>query len=446
MKIARSKRFFLLLLGSCLIFLLAACGSGGSNTSATPTTTGNAPAGGVSATPGTTPPANGGSTAPIPPTQTSCPAAGTGRVALMPTLALGSHQNIVYIVNEYQGHTPTFGTLKRNDVSTGTKVEIVKLANTSINVAQVSSDGQWLIFVSAANGQSKLQLIRMDGGGLQTLYCGNNVYELQWSVNQKLVAFEDGSDIYLLNMINGSLQRVFHPGNTVSRGLAGYRIQSWLDATHLYLLTQPLDQPADTLSILDITRGADQDSNNLQKVLQVNQYAFCWQNDSSYDARSLFVSQCTGGDPRGGITQGPSTIVVEPPTGGTAHTIYSTATLAITNIRSITNTELFYITGNTSGDKSHNGLWKINADGTGNTFLTSASENGTNPILGLNQYTQYPWSNFSRDGSMYSLEEATVQNGNVINTLLVGSLNGGKPTMFASISGTELEIVGWTTM
>ncbi len=435
MNTTRAHRFLFTLLGFCLIFLLAACGSGGS-TSGTPTpTSGNTPTQVITPT-----------TAPVPPTQTSCPPAGTARAWVKANLVLGNNQNLVYIVNEYQGHTPTFGTLKRYDVSTGAKTEIIKIPNVSINVAQVSADGQWLVFVSAANGQSKLQLIRMDGGGLQTLYCGNNVYELQWSVNQKLVAFEDGSDIYLLNVINGSLERVFHPVNTIRRGVAGYRIKTWLDATHLYLLTQPLDQPADTLSILDITRGADQDSNNLQKVLQVSQYAFCWQSDSSFDATSLFISQCTGGDPRGGITQGPSFIVVEPPTGGTARTIYSTSTLAITNIRSITNTEMFYIIGNTSGDKSHNGLWKINADGTGNTFLTSTGGIGTNPILGLNQFTQYPWSNFSRDESMYSLEEVTVQNGNVINTLLFGSLNGGNPTSFASISGTELAIVGWTMM
>lgn len=446
MKIARSHRFLLFLISSCLIFLLAACGSGGSNTSATPTTTGNTPTSGASATTGTIPPANGGTTATIPPTQTSCPAAGTGRAAIIPTLALGSHQNIVYIVNEYQEHTPTFGTLKRYDVSTGAKTEVIKIPSVSINAGQVSADGQWLVFVSAANGQSKIQMVRMDGAGLQTLYCGKNVYELQWSVNQKLVAFEDGTDIYLLNVINGSLERVFHPLNLGASGLAGYRIESWLDATHLYLLTQPLDQPADTLSILDITRGSDQDGTNLLKVLQVTQYPFCWQNDSSFDTTSLYISQCTGGDPRGGITQGPSTIVVEPSAGGTARTIYSTSTLAITNIRSITNTELFYITGNTSGDKSHNGLWKINTNGTGNTFLTSSGGTGTSPILGLNQYSQFPWSNFSRDGSMYSLEEVTVQNGIVTNTLLIGSLNGGNPTSFASISGTELSIVGWTTM
>jgi hypothetical protein len=76
-------------------------------------------------------------------------------------------------------------------------------------------------------------------------------------VDQKLIAFVNYQDrnleIYLLNVQNGSVQRVFHPVNAINNGRNGYRTQSWLDATHLYLITQPLDQPADTLSILDIT-------------------------------------------------------------------------------------------------------------------------------------------------------------------------------------------------
>ncbi len=146
------------------------------------------------------------------------------------------------------------------------------------------------------------------------------------------------------------------------------------------------------------------------------------------------------------MTQGPSTINVEPAAGGSQHTIYSSSTLAITAMRSITNDTLFYSVGNTTGDTSKNGVWKINTDGTGNTFLTSISVGGPNSTAGLNQFTQYPWSNFSRDNRMYALEQFTAQNGTVTNTLLFGSLHGGSPTTFASISGTELAIVGWTTM
>jgi hypothetical protein len=50
---------------------------------------------------------------------------------------------------------------------------------------------------------------------------------------------------------------------------------------------------------------------------------------------------------------------------------------------------------NTANDASLNGLWKMNVDGTGLTRLTSTT--GT-----FNQFTQYPWSNFSRDDKLYT--------------------------------------------
>src|SRR5215469_12692939 len=126
------------LIGCCLIFLLAACGSGSpTGVGQTPTPSGSG-----------TSPAHGGPTpAPtLPATQTSCPAAGTARAAVMTPFMLGGHPNIVYIVNEFQGHNPTFGTLKRYDVATGNKTEIIKLPNTTINDAQLSADGQWIVF------------------------------------------------------------------------------------------------------------------------------------------------------------------------------------------------------------------------------------------------------------------------------------------------------------
>ena len=439
MNIRCSRYLSLSLINCCLLFLLAACGSGGP----IPTSGGAG-----------TPQAHGSPTPTptLPPTQTSCPAAGTARAAVMTPLTLGSQQNIVYIVNEYQGHNPTFGTLKRYDVASGKKTEIIKLPNVTMNDAQISADGQWIVFSVSIGSTEKLQLVRMDGQELQTLSCGSSASSfsnLQWSANQHLIAFvTPRSDIYLLNVQRGSLQRVFHPKTIGSNGIEGYRPETWLDATRLYVLTQPLDQPTDTLSILDVTQGNDQDSSNLQQVAHVapGQSGFCWNTDSSYDGTSLFISQCTGGDPRGGVTQGPSTISVEPAAGGSQHPIYSSSTLAITSMRSITNDTLFYRVGNTTGDTSKNGLWKIHTDGTGNTFLTSISAGGPNSTVGLNQFTQYPWSNFSRDNSMYALEQFTGQNGKVTQTLLFGSLHGGSLTTFASISGTELALVGWTTI
>src|SRR5260221_11730752 len=67
---------------------------------------------------------------------TNCPAPGTATAASMPPLTLGSHPNIVYIVNE---STPFQGSLKRYDIVTGGKVQIVKLANRTSYDAKVSA-------------------------------------------------------------------------------------------------------------------------------------------------------------------------------------------------------------------------------------------------------------------------------------------------------------------
>ncbi len=167
---------------------------------------------------------------------TSCPPVGTARAASMPAMQLGHDQNIVYIVNE-GSPTPTFGTLKRDDVVTGAKVEIIKMAGTSITSAQVSSDGQWILFVASVSGQSKMQLIRMDGQFLQTLYCGSPS-QLQWSTNQQFIVFDDAANTDLLNTTNGVLQvevtsklnPIVHP-------------RTWLDNTRVLVTLQYVDGP-----------------------------------------------------------------------------------------------------------------------------------------------------------------------------------------------------------
>src|SRR5258708_9821197 len=57
---------------------------------------------------------NPGQTVPMPQTQTDCPATNTARAAVMRPLALGSHQNLVYIYNEVPHNTSTaYGHLHR---------------------------------------------------------------------------------------------------------------------------------------------------------------------------------------------------------------------------------------------------------------------------------------------------------------------------------------------
>ncbi|HEV2583861.1 MAG TPA: hypothetical protein VGT44_23605 [Ktedonobacteraceae bacterium] len=70
-------------------------------------------------------------------------------------------------------------------------------------------------------------------------------------------------------------------------------------------------------------------------------------------------------------------------------------------------------------------------------------------VIILNETSQFPWSNVSRDGSRYVLK-ITSNNGPTQTTqsLLIGSLGGASPSTFATVSSTvgSVAIVGWTTM
>ena len=348
-------------------------------------------------------------------------------------MTLGTHPNIVYIVNE-----ATSGTLKRYDVVTGGKVEIVKLASTSISEAQVSANGQWLLFVAHVPGQVKLQLIRMDGKFLQTLYCGNPS-QAQWSTNQQLVLFSDPNSghIYLLHMTTGVLQVEL----SFSRGFTIHP-RTWLDNTRAYVTLQLPDQPPESVAILDTSKGPNQNVQNLQVAFDASTSTpFCWDFDSSFDGTSLFTSQCTAksfGGPGASPCCGPSVIASRPPTGGVSYSyIYVNQSQAFISVRAVTANILLFTVGNTTGDTSHNGLWKVGTDGSNPLRLAPSGQ--------LNQFTQFPWSNVSRDGSRYVL---LVTSGTTSNTytLEYGSLSGGTPIVFASITGVPLAVVGWTTM
>ncbi len=377
---------------------------------------------------------------------TSCPSPGTARAAVMPSLTLGSHPNIVYIVNE---STPFQGTLKRDDIVTGGKVEIVKLANTTISEAQVSADGQWSMFVAQGPGLSKLQLVRMDGRFLQTLYCasppsgfnpGVALEEVQWSVDQKLVAFVSFPSIYLLNVTNGVLQVEL----TIPRksGVTFVHPRTWLDHTRVYVTIQGTDAPPETLAILDTSKGPNQSVQNLQVAFDSSTSTpFCWDFDSSFDATQLFVSQCTNGPangPGGGPAHGPSVITVRPPTGGSYTYLYVNQAQAFTDVRAVTSNTLLFTVGNMSGGTSQNGLWRVRTDGSSPLHLTPSGQ--------LNRFTQFPWSNVSRDGTKYVLQIVNSSSSSTTYTLEYGSLSGGSPTVFASITNTQLATVGWTTM
>jgi len=382
----------------------------------------------------------------MPATSTTCPADGTARPAVMTPLALGSHQNIVYVYNEIPPNTSTaYGHIKRYDVTTGQKT-VIATSGLSIQHAQVSADGQWVLFLSQVdprgdpNHSAMLQLVRMDGQGLQTLYClpsSVTSASVQWSTDQKSVlistdASNSISTVTLLTLATGNLQTELNITDTNY----SYTVLTWLDTTRAYVerIGRWGPPPPITLYLLD-TRS--------QALTQVLQHAvrFSYLSmDSGYDGTKLFVSFCF--DQAGFDT----TISVEPATGGTQQIIYHQAqTICVHTLRAVSSTILLMV--GQRYDPAHgtffNQAWKMKPDGSGRTVLFDTPDNGT--TYNLNVFTQFPWSNVSRDGSLYSLQTST-NDGSNLQTLDYASLNGGTPIQFAYTTRGSVDIVGWTTM
>jgi eukaryotic-like serine/threonine-protein kinase len=399
---------------------------------------------------GTTPIA--GNTQLVPKTQVTCPLAGQGRAAITAPLALGSQANVVYIVNEEVNGNPV-GTIKRRvaNFQAIKGVEISKMVGTYVNEAQVSQDGQWVLFVVTTGNQSELRMVRVDGQGLQTLYCAPanaKINSSQWSFDQRTIVFNVVPDtgmptLYLLDATTGNVQTELIPQSTQF-----YTPRTWLDNTHIYMTSfvpNPSGGSTQNLYILDIKNGAHQNDRDLQKIAPGLQP--CGSFDSSYDSTQLLISSChlgpiTGGSQSGPV--GPTTITSEAVTGGPTKTI-QTLDHAVTMLRAISPTTLLLLIENANGDTSSNGLWKMNVDGTGLTQLSTDK----NTAQSLCQFSQYAWSNVSRDGSLYAFQEAisNATTGQVTYNMYYGPMSGiAQPYEFADITGTQLLLAGWTSL
>ena len=362
----------------------------------------------------------------------------------MAPLALGKQDTFVYLEGSM---------LKRYTVSTRTTTEIVPLPSSQIAWANMSADGQWVMYVGNVgdSGQRGIQLVRLDGQGLQTLYCSGDFGWMQLSPDNKYVAFIDmgtpGSypskwTFKLLNTTTGTIQTKPHDSTHVLEGPV-----AWLDNTHLYVVSGlGPGEGSQKLSLLDINTGT------IKQILDYSAPNQCFDAAHSIDSTQLFTSitsqcQVEGYTP---TSNGPSSIQVQSATGGPAKTIYSTPTYAIKALRVATGTSLLLIMHNASTETSHNGIWKVNTDGTGLTMLSSEAAIIKDPVneemtfAGLFGWNMdQPWANASRDGAYYSIQVYNhAGNGSV--RLLVGSMNGGAPVTVAS--GPVEAPVGWTTM
>lgn len=376
---------------------------------------------------------------------TNCPAPGTGRAAVLPPLTLGKHQTLIYHLSQYATSGEVVAsTLKRYDTTKKQTTTIFTQSGRDLVAPQVSADEQWILFSSVqysqkskTNTNSKLQLIRVDGRYLQTLYCvtGEALNAVQWSTDQKLIAFlrtsntSRATSVDLLNAHTGAVQTELTTSNTTPVNLS-----TWLDTQRMYLTNIQTDSSPNIIYLLDTRKGAHQHVSDLTTVYDGSSFSSF---DSSYNGKKLYISTCACGY---GNT-GPSTISVGPATGGHGKIFYASAKYAITQVRAVTPTALLFTIFNapfngSTVDTTHNGLWELRTDGTGLTRLAKGS-------AVLNSDSQFPWSNVSRNGSLYSVLVFDSQ-----TRLLVGSLSGGTPTKVAIVlsSHVSLGTVGWTRM
>jgi hypothetical protein len=118
--------------------------------------------------------------------------------------------------------------------------------------------------------------------------------------------------------------------------------------------------------------------------------------------------------------------------------LYVNQAQAFTAVRAVTNNTLLFTVDNTAVNASQNGLWRVGTNGSNPAHLAPSGE--------FNRFSQFPWSNVSRDSSKYVLQIGRPSSAGPIYTLEYGSLSGGSPFVFASITNVQLATVGWTTM
>jgi eukaryotic-like serine/threonine-protein kinase len=154
---------------------------------------------------------------------------------------------------------------------------------------------------------------------------------------------------------------------------------------------------------------------------------FCWDFDSSFDATRLFVSQCTASpNPSGPGPRPASRPQCDHCTYSNRLCIYLPVCKSGSGFHCCSCGHQYdpvLQVGNMSGNTSQNGLWRVGTVGSHPQRLTTSGA--------LNQFTQFPWSNVSRDGSRYVLQIINSTSSGTTYTLEYGSLSGSSPVVFA---------------
>ncbi|GLV58357.1 hypothetical protein KDH_51900 [Dictyobacter sp. S3.2.2.5] len=374
---------------------------------------------------------------------TNCPAEGRARPAVLtPLMHAPSHQSLIYLQQPSAGGDAG-SAFMRYDNATERNMVIDKFPGKHLGAAQLSPDGQWILFVTTTAQRNLLQLVRIDGKFLQTLYCvpltgttGSSIQDIYWSP----YTYVDGAHI-LFSIENGSrFYQLWLASGTIALKMVtpeGYRLIGWHDAQHLYLR-----DPHSNLYQAPILSGqAAEDRNDLQQIALTTGTA-CDDYTIGSDA-SVYVSHCAGKPvdcPQcGTVLSGASSIGRL----GEGAPFFVDQFLAVSQIHSVRQRILAVSQAEHPLPARPNGLWLIDSSGEQAPRLLCAVDTNEKSIT-LNEASQDSWSNVSRDGLLYALKSSSIH-APLVDTLSIGSLNNDHPTVVTtSSSNTTLTVIGWT--
>ena len=382
---------------------------------------------------------------PTPVTGTPTPPSETPLPVTMPPTTLGTHPNVVFFTNSSPNRSNLASLLERYDTVMRQSATIVSLPGVKIEEAQLSSDGQWILFIAYVTDHDELRLVRIDGQHLQTLlaappYAG--LHNAQWSPNQQYIVFdqqppESGPTItYLLDIQHTQLRPLLTSG--ADPNTPAYTPRKWLNNTQVTLVSsQDPNSAAQNIYILDISKTASQPAQVFSGSLQ------CKDFDTNGDGTQLFISSCAVKDSQQGET-GSSTITVQSINGGTPRTIFHSSTLIVEQIRFLQPHMLLLLTNDE--------LWTINIDGTGLRHISGSSGSTyQRNFQSFANYSQSSWSNVSRDGSLFALQAIQAGVDTHTSSLAYGAFSDGVLHTIARVfvglvsPGSDVYLVGWTT-
>jgi serine/threonine protein kinase len=382
--------------------------------------------------------------------------------AVIPSLpSQGNHQNLVYLTSSFEKNAHELSAFQRYDISAGRSSMIVSLPpGAHVEDAQISGDGQWMLFLAIYSTStppgwiSKLQMVRLDGQYLQTLYCSTKlIHSMLWSPDARFVVFNllsptgdinpqapltmeelDTGEGTLTPLLQATAGTGYTPLIWVKQGGAVY---STFYATNYQFGSAggpEVDLPGNLYVLVDADQQLPVTPVLLSKTNGCQTYAL------SPDNTRLFISHChTTSGP-----QAPSTIQVEdtsdPQHPSSPRTILSSDTLAIFHLAAISNTTLLFDVLNQGGDTSQNGIWTINMDGTGLRRLTTGGMLDAYDYLDAGAY-QDPWTNVSRDGQFYTVADWPNSN----SGLAYGPAGGNESQLTpVPLPAGQNGVIGWT--